>query len=134
MRMLVPITGRVKDFNEKRAKLDGVGVSGYDDDPIQLININLGNVSWKLISIDLETDEAEIEVTAATHVGIGDPKNGGYARLTTPEEKIQLLADAQNMITGKSKDQLYAETGSPKLKKLKKHVDDYKKYKAEMTA
>ena len=140
MRLKVPITGKVKSYDKKLAKLDNIGVSGDSDEPIKLININLGNVSWKLMSIDLENDEAEIEVTPSENFtkdtgqvdGEGKPI---YQQTTaTSLDKQRFLDEARAKVEGKTSDQLYTETGSPRLKKLKKHVDDYKAYKAEITA
>ncbi len=139
MRLKVPITGKVTAFSVNKAKADGIGVSGDSDNPIRLIALNLGNVSLRLIAIDLETNEAEIEVTPEpvffenTGQVNSDNKPIYRGRTATPQEKQTFLDIAKAKVEGKTKDQLYAETGSPKLKKLKKHVDDYKKYKADIT-
>jgi len=56
MRMKVPITGTVVKIT------DGI-VSGDNVDFIRPVNLNLGNVSWTLIHLDIENEEMEIEVT-----------------------------------------------------------------------
>ena len=61
MRIKVPIIGTVTQFNPKFAELDGIGIGGDPDDPVR-IDIDIGDVSWKLISVDPENDVAEIEV------------------------------------------------------------------------
>lgn len=61
MRIKVPIVGTVTEYNPRFAELDGIGISGDPDDPVR-VDINLGEVSWSLVSVDLENDVAEIEV------------------------------------------------------------------------
>lgn len=62
MRIKVPITGTVLGFDGEAAKLDGHGVTGDPNDLVR-IDVDLGNVSWRLVSIDLISGMAEIEVS-----------------------------------------------------------------------
>ncbi len=112
-------------------------ISGDKNDPIRLIDIDLGNVLWESKSIDLDKDVMVIEVTAAEEIdedtgqvdGTGRPIS--IRKRATAQDKQRFLDEAEAKVKNKTFDQLYSETGSPKLKKLQKHVDDYKKYKAE---
>ncbi len=131
MRMKVPITGTVTNFNIDTAKLDGIGISGDPNDPVRLIDLDLGNVSWKLISIDTENDEAEIEITPSPVIEVGTLDNS-YVRPSTTKEKQRFLDEAEAKVKNKTRDQLYTETGSKRLVKTSKHLVDYRKYKADI--
>lgn len=135
MRLRVPLTGTVKGFKPDEYELDGIGVYGDDDDPVRLVGIDLGDVHWTLVSINLEDDEAVIEVfpeelTMELKPG-GDPNIGTdyIYRPSTEEEKQQKLDKAKAKIETGTKDELYALTGDKRLKKLQKHVDDFNRAK-----
>jgi len=59
MKMKVPIIGTVLEVDI--IKSGDIAIKGAPDDPIR-IDVDLGNVSWKLFSIDLVNDTAIIEV------------------------------------------------------------------------
>ena len=118
MRMKIPITGTVKAIN-------GSHVSGDQDDPIRIIDVDLGNVRWVFVSLDIENEEMEIEVTPATVVeydigGLdfeGNPKRA--SRPTTSEERIALLENAKDFSLDRmTKDDLYTLSKSPRLKNI----------------
>lgn len=98
---------------------------------------DIGNVSWRLISIDLESELMEIEIAAPemieeTITDAGGKKSLVY-RLATDEEKQVLLASAQHKIEGSTADELYASTGARRLLKHPNFItkyDDFKKTKA----
>lgn len=124
MRLRVPITGTVLDFDPDAARLDGSGVSGHPDDPVQ-IDVDLGNVSWRLVGIDLANDLAEIEVspaetTAELKAG-GDPlrREDWSSRQTTLAEKQGYLDNAQKRVANHIADP---------AKKLVKSADAVTKY------
>ena len=100
MRLEVPITGTV--LIEGGVWGDG-NLTGADDDPIQLININLGPVSWTMVDVDLDREVMIIEV---------EPNED-----TDPQERPKILQDCQALILGHTKDELYAMTGEPRLKR-----------------
>ena len=102
MRLKIPMTGTVLEYDPKLAKLDGQGIKGDPNDIVRPIPLNLGNVSWQLISIDMENDLMEIEISVPEEV----------------LEKQKILEDARLKVEGKSSAELYALTGSPKLRKL----------------
>ncbi len=115
MRIRMPITGTVKQLNPY--------IIGDDDNPIRMINIDLGNVSWKLVRLDLEDEEMEIEVkpaeTVSKDTGKLDENNEpiGMVRKATSEEKAQFLEHARNhSLERMSKQALYALSKSPRLK------------------
>ncbi len=128
MRLTVPITGTALDFDADAAKLDGCGISGDPSDPVQ-IALDLGNVSWRLVSIDVDTDTAEIEVAPAPSIPIPvlgtdgkqtKDKDGNPVytqRPSTPTEQQALLTDAQNRVAS-----------FVKIKPLVKSADVVKKY------
>ena len=100
MKMKVPLSGKATNFNPELANLDRIGVSGDNNDPIR-VDIDLGNVSWRLISIDLEAKEAEIEITPANEItelkAGGDPEKSEdfITRQLSDAEKQASLVDAQ---------------------------------------
>lgn len=115
MRVKLPITGTVREVKPH--------VSGDLDDPIRLININLGNVSWRLISLDIDAEEMEIEVlpSESFEEDTGEINEEGKPiwvnRSATPEDKETFLEYARNhSLERMSKDALYALSGSPRLK------------------
>ena len=114
MRILVPITGTVINDNP---------VAGDPDDPIRLINVNLGNVSWKLVRLDLVNDLADIEVTPgettdeATDSFDAEGKPIYRTRPTTQAERLQYLNDLKKVIDQHTKEELYAMSKSARLKK-----------------
>lgn len=125
MRLEIPITGTVIAVGE-----DG-WLSGDQNDPIRLIGIDLGNVSWKSIGIDLDKEVMVIEVTPAEEI---DEDTGqvdatgrriSIRKKTTEQDKQRFLDEAEAKVKNKTKEQLYAETESPRLK-LNIPVDAYK--------
>ena len=128
MRLTVPITGTVL----VEGSLDEL--VGDENDPISLIPIDLGNVSWTLIDIDLENEVAIIEVVASEIVSeptgnkitlpSGNIVNEYINRPTTETEKMQALRYAQDLIYGKTKDELYETTGAARLKRPFKPTEE----------
>lgn len=115
MRMKIPITGTVKKIHPY--------ISGDNNDPIRPINLNLENVSWKLITLDIENEYMEIEVTPSPEIryDTGEVDNEKepifITRPTTVEEKAHLIEGARNLsLERMPKDDLYALSGSPRLK------------------
>ena len=133
MRLKVPVTGRVLDYDPVAGQLDGLGVIGDPNDPVRLVNINLGNVSWRLVSIDIENDLAEIEVTPGKYISIvkdgGTPDNPGdwVSRPATKKEKQEFLDNVKQIIESKTTDELYAMSGSRRLVKPAGIEKRYKK-------
>lgn len=128
MRILVPITGTALTLDP---------ISGDPDDPIRLIDIDLGNVSWKLIRLDLDNDMAEIEITPGDKVSFPTGEFGMFGtsekdakgkpiyeeleiyetRQATEAEKQSLLDYARNLVEGHTKDELYQMSGCSRLKR-----------------
>ncbi len=143
MRIKIPLTGTVLDFDPKLAALDGCGISGDPDDPIRVINLNIGNISSKLVSIDIENDEMEIEISPGRFIDEPDIDASGKqkedtkgellwnSREATPGEKQQFLDNAKQIVESKTKDELYTATGSARLKKPSKVMTKYRAYKKE---
>ena len=104
MRMTMPITGTVKE--EKPY------IAGDENDPIRMIDINLGNVSWRLVSLDLENEAMEIEVKPSETIN-----DAGIIRPTTIQEKTQFIEAVRNWsLERMPKEALYALSKSPYLK------------------
>lgn len=126
MRLKVPITGTVLDFDPAAAKLDGFGVSGHPDAPVR-IDVDLGNVSWRLVAVDLVNDLAEIEVTPGEMVSElragGDPmrREDWRSRPASLLEKQGFLSSAVSRVN--------AHTADP-TKRLVKSAGAVAKYTA----
>jgi hypothetical protein len=56
MRVKVPVTGTLLEYNRETGE-----VTGDPNDPIR-VDIDLGNVSWELVSLDVDKRIAKIEV------------------------------------------------------------------------
>ena len=122
----VPITGRVIGFDP-----ESMGIVGDPNDPVRVIPLNLGNVSWRLISIDLENDLMEIEVTPADSIFIPEldanknfvlDQNGlqkGVMHKTTEAEKQRFLNEVKALVEGKTREELYSLAGAKPLVKAK---------------
>lgn len=118
MKLTVPVIGTAISYED--------GGYGDPDDPIRLVELNLGNVSWQLIKLDLDEDVAEIEVLPGELIAedTGEVDGEGkpiYAmRPATNKEKQAFLNYARTLIQGHTKEELYNMSGSAKLKKPKK--------------
>lgn len=118
MRLKIPITGTVLDYDQVAGQIDGIGVVGDPNDPVKPVDINLGNVSWRLVTIDLENDLAEIEVSSGEKISIlkdgGNPDNPDdwISRPATQAEKQGFLNDARKLVQDHTKDELYAMSKS----------------------
>ena len=128
MRLRIPMTGTVTDFDPDCYRLDNIGISGDPNDPVRPARINLGGVSWRLISVDLENDLMEVEAEAPETIDMpvldidGNPvledgKPKFSSRLTTLAEKQQILANAKHIIESKTTDEIYAMNGEKRLVK-----------------
>lgn len=138
MRLKIPMTGTVTDFDPECYKLDGIGIGGDDKDPVRPVNLNLGGIAWRLVSIDLENDLMEVEAEAPEQISepmldaegnpvLEDGKPKFSSRPTTLAEKQQILANAQSILGSKTIDEVYSLT---KDKRLVKPASVMKKYQA----
>ncbi len=136
MRLRIPMTGTVIDYDPEAAKFDNCGVSGDPNDCVRPINLDLGGIAWRLISIDLENDLMEVEATAPDIIELpvldkGNPvlnedKNPVYySRPTTPIEKQAILNNAQTILTSRTIDEHYIVTGDKKLQKTANVIVKY---------
>lgn len=114
MRMKFPITGTVKEIDPY--------VSGDLDDPIRPVDLNLGNVSCRLIKLDIEAEDMELEVTPnpMTRYDTGEVDEGGKPifayKPATEEEKQNRREAALNLsLSRMSREALYALSKSPRL-------------------
>jgi len=135
MRLTIPLTGTILEYHPELLQYGGSsGISGDPNDPVRPVTIDLGNVSWKLVSIDLETETMEIEVTPSDNVSELDLDTEGKQKVDTEGkplyktrpatgvEKLGFLDNAKNLIEGHTKDELYQISKCPKLKKPLKGV------------
>lgn len=119
MLLAVPLTGTVI---VEGSILDGK-LEGDDKDSIRPIDIDLGNVSWTLVDVDLENEVMEIEVSPAEEIDEdtgqldGENKPIYMRRKTTEQEKQGFLQYARQLIEGHTKDELYQMSKSPRLKR-----------------
>lgn len=120
MRLTLPITGTVK--REGSVHGDGL-LEGAPDDPIRLIGISLGNVSWKMVDVDLEKEEMAIEVTPSDMISIptGEIDENGedkfIERKATLEEKADALEFVRMIAEEYTKEELFAVTGDERLRR-----------------
>lgn len=120
MRLTVPLTGTVLQEGSVWGKDDLIG---DPNDPIRLVEIDLGNVSWRMVDVDIENEVMIIEVSPAEEIGedTGQVDGGGkpikIRRPTTKQEKIASLQNAQQIIEGHTKDELYAMSKCQRLKR-----------------
>jgi len=123
MRIRMPLTGTVKAIDPC--------IIGEKDDPIRPLDV-MGNVAWRMISLDLDAEEMEIEVTPADEVGYdtGEKDEQGKSiwvnRLATPEERAALIENARDhSLERMSAQALYA------LSKSKRLVNPFKRARAD---
>lgn len=132
MKLKIPITGTVLEYDPVAGQIDGIGVVGDNNDPVKPINIKLGNVSWRLVTIDLENDLVEIEVSPGELISLlkdgGNPDNpeDWTSRPATEEEKQGFLNYAKSQVESHTVDELYAMTNSSRLVKSAEMVELYK--------
>lgn len=126
MRLTIPLTGTV--LVEGSVWEDGL-LQGDDKDPIRPISLDLSNISWQMVDVDLENEVMIIEVQPAETIneptgevdGEGNPIR--IDRATTNAEKAKFLRDAKKMVESHTKDELYAISKSPRLKRPFKRVN-----------
>ncbi len=137
MRLKIPLTGTVTGFDPECHKLDSVGISGDPNDPVRPVDKNLGGISWRLVSIDLETDLMEVEAEAPEKIDVpvqdakGNPvlEDGEplfLHRSATAYEKEQILANAQHILESHTIDELYILTGDKRLVKPTAVMEKYR--------
>lgn len=126
MRLSIPITGTV--LVEGSIWGDGK-LTGDDKDPIRPVSIDLGNVSWRMVDIDLKNEVMEIEVTPCDTVSEPELDAEGkqkfdaesnpisIVRPTTEEERAGFLQYAQKLIKTHTKDELYQMSSCSRLKR-----------------
>jgi len=132
MRLKIPLTGSVLDYDILGAKYDGIGVVGDPSDPVKPVEINLGHVSWGLVTIDLVNNLAEIEVSPAENISV--LKDGGNpdkpedwtTRPSTPIEKQGFLDNAKSLVESHTVDELYTMSKSKRLVKTEEVVEKYR--------
>lgn len=111
MRLEVPLTGTVA----VEGQVHGDGrLEGDPADPVRLIDINLGNVSWRMIDVDMDREVMIIEVKAGEYTT--DPDTGEVRRSTTADKALA-MAHARGLIHGKTIAELYKQSGSARLKR-----------------
>jgi len=109
MILTMPLTGKVLI----EGNIFGAGdLTGDANDPVRPIDIDLGNVSWKVVSIDLDAGVMAIDVTPVDVVPDGDGQ-----RAATEAEKLTFLEYAQGKIEPFTKEQLYAQSGNTPLQR-----------------
>ena len=120
MRLTIPLTGTV--LVEGSVYGDG-SLVGEDKDPIRPVDIDLGNVSWTMVDVDLKNEVMVIEVQPADVIsedtGEKDAENKPIyrSRPATKKEKNGFLQHAQTLIRGHTKDELYQMSKCPRLKR-----------------
>jgi hypothetical protein len=114
MQISIPLTGNLISYKP---------VLGDPNDPVRPIDLDLGNVSWQLISLDLENDLTLIEVTPAEE---GDFETGKFDKDKNPiyerrglsgKEKQKLLDNVKTILLDNPISDLYAICKSPRLRK-----------------
>lgn len=135
MRLKIPLTGTVLSYDTELAEYRGSsGIAGDLNDPIRPVPIDLGNVSWRLIAIDLENDLAEIEVKPSENINTvrdgGNPDNpeDRFTRPSTEQERQGFLNYAKNLVESHTKDELYAMSGKKRLVKSEEIMRKYQEF------
>lgn len=122
MRLPMPLTGTVLVEGTLR---DG-NLKGDANDPIRIINIDLGHVSWQLVDIDWDNELAIIEVTPSEYRSVptggkitvnGKETDEYETRPATEEEKVAFLQHAQDLVMNHTKDELYTMSKCSRLKR-----------------
>ena len=111
MRVKIPLTG---------TRLPDGG--GDPNDPVSVITLELGDVSWRAVSWDWDNGLVEVElIERPRHSKEVDA--GGNPIFTEPLIAYQARRDAaldhvRSLLVDKTPDELYALSGSPRLKNL----------------
>ena len=120
MKLTIPLTGTV--LVEGSVWGDGK-LSGDPNDPVRPVDIDLGNVSWKMVDVNLENETMEIEVSPAEEIDEdtdeidSEGKPIHRMRKTTGQEKTGFLQHAQHLIESHTKDELYTMSKCSRLKR-----------------
>lgn len=114
MRLTIPLTGKV---------LDEVALIGDTNDPIRPVELDLGNVSWQMVDIDLDNEVMMIEVEPSNNIAepTGELNDEGepafISRQATDEEKIGFLQHAQDLVMNHTKSELYQISKCSRLRR-----------------
>lgn len=114
MRLTMPLTGTVLVENP---------LTGDDNDPVRPIDLNLGNVSWTMLDVDLDNEVMIIEVSPGEKIDEPTGEEDGEGnpiytrRKVTEEEKLKFLQDAQDLVMNHTKDELYTMSKCSRLKR-----------------
>ena len=120
MRLQIPLTGTVL----VEGSVWGAGdLVGDPKDPIRPVDLDLGNVSWAMVDVDLENGVMVIDVepgeTVDEKTGEKDAEGSPVyrSRPASAGEKIGFLQHAQKLIEGHTREELYQMSGCPRLKR-----------------
>jgi len=120
MRLAIPLTGTILTENP---------LSGDPNDPIRPVDIDLGNVSWRMLELNLDDEVMVIEVEPADNVPepeldtqgrqkVDESGNPIYRkRKATEQEKLGFLQYARDLIFNHTKDELYKMGKNTKLRR-----------------
>ena len=131
MRLTIPITGTVAQEGKfsKSAKVNEKDqLIGDPLDSIRPIGIDLGPVSWSVISVDIEKEQMTIEVTPSDKISVPTGKIDEEGepiyiyRQATSEEKAEALEIARQIGEEFTKDELFAITGDKRLERPFKQI------------
>jgi len=134
MMLSIPLTGTVL----VEGSVHGAGaLVGDDNDPIRPVDIDLGNVSWTMVDVDLENEVMIIEVEPGETVEEPDIDESGKQKVddegnpvykprpATKEEKIGFLQHAQRLVMEHTKDELYKMSGCHRLRRPFRRRDEH---------
>lgn len=135
MGLRIPLTGTVEERDAEGR------FSGNADDPIRIIDIDIGDIAWQAISFDLDNGfvEVEADVPKARLIKLpGKPARYGHELSQVelddinqgrvipgledePEaqyqaRRTQILNNARQLLEGHTVDELYQMSGSPRLR------------------
>lgn len=110
MKLSIPLTGTIIVENP---------LTGSKQDPVRPIDIDLGNVSWVMESIDLQNEVMVIEVKPGEVISEPELDDNGKPRVNaqgnliyrtrpvTESERLKFLEYAQELMMNHTKDELY---------------------------
>ncbi len=100
MRLLIPLTGKVVTLNP---------LSGDLADPIRVIDVDMGDISWEAVSYDLENGVVEVEADVPRH------PNEDNAHYET--RRVAVLENARSILHSHIRDELYTMSKCSRIKR-----------------
>lgn len=112
MRIKIPLTGTLVTEDPD---------TGDPEDPVRVINLDLGDVAWQAVAFDWDAGLVEVELEVPRHTGRHDPDTGKAFPDEPPAKhatrRAAALSRVKSLLLDHTVDELYGMAGDPRLRR-----------------